>query len=279
MRLKVVEIEDILIVGIEVDLDFDWDEFFEAPNPILSKIADVVEDNTFYYVADAEKSIFGRRVHLITQIPEGCVVVTVPSGTYARLHKSQSTYEHDMFAMTNYESIEKVEFRTITPRLEHSAVEYLFRPVEYLQDAINIRKIPVLSKELSLQLREHYINKFFDVKSNCVKDYFYKRYITQGKGYLWNFIKDEKKAGLTVSEVWDFFNEKEEILFFWDSTSSIGREFTRNKVFKLNAIQLLQSYTRFAFDLYIFDTTLTWTVIFQHEEDDEGYKCFLIKSN
>ncbi|MGG4499139.1 DUF4275 family protein [Brevibacillus reuszeri] len=280
MRLNVVEKESIFIVGIEVDIDFDWDEFLETPDPILLDIANVVESNTYYYVSDSEKYIFGKQVSVITQIPEGCVVVKVPSGLYAKIHRSQTRYEHDMFAMTNYEWIEKVQFRTITPRPGNNNVEHVYRPVEYLQDVVNIRKIAVQPNEISNQLREQYTNKFFDVNSNCVREFLYRRYVTQHNGYLWNFIKKEnkeKKEGLTISKALDFLRNKEKPLFFWDATSEVGREFTRNKVFTMEAKELLQSYTRFTFDLYIFDSTMTWTIIFQHEPDDQICDCFLIK--
>ncbi|MFF2532993.1 hypothetical protein ACFVS2_29520 [Brevibacillus sp. NPDC058079] len=280
MRLKVVDVEAFFIVGIEVDCYYDRDEFLQAPDSILCEINNVVDSHLYYEVWNSitEKKMIGRRVSIITHVPDGCVVVTIPTGPFAMIHKSQTNDEHDLFAMTNYEDIEKVEFRTLMLKDENATVVHMYRPVEYREDVLNIRNIPILSKEVSIQLRGQYIQTFFNVKGDCVREFFYKRYVKLDKGYLWGFIQGDRTTGLTASEAMDYLHDKEEVLFFWDSVSSIGRDFTRNKVFRLSTKRLLQSYTRFTFDLYIFDSTLTWTIIFHHEPDAEGYKCCLVTS-
>lgn len=280
MRLKVVDVEAFFIVGIEVDCYYDRDEFIQAPDSRLCEIKNVVDSHLYYEVWNSitEKKMIGKRVSIITHVPDGCVVVTIPSGPYAMLHKSQTNDEHHLFAMTNYEDIEKVEFRTLMLSDESANVVHMYRPVEYREDVLNIRNIPILSKEVSIQLREQYIHTFFRVKGDCVREFFYKRYVKLDKGYLWGFMQGERAKGLTASEAKDYLHDKEEVLFFWDSVSSFGRDFTRNKVFKLDSKQLLESYSRFTFDLYIFDSTLSWTIIFHHEPDAEGYECCLITS-
>ncbi|GEC89758.1 hypothetical protein [Brevibacillus brevis] len=280
MKLRVIELETFFVVGKVLDDEFDWEGFIESPDPLFSEIASSVEFPVFYEVWDQESEnvVIGIRVNTITRVPENCVVVNIPSGTYALIHMSQSDFEHDMFAMTNYETSDRIEFRTFNIRNGSLNGMHFYRPVEYKEDVLNIRSIPVLSNEVSTQLREKYIHTFFNVSGDCVSNFFYKRYVKLDKGYLWQFLKRERATGLTISEVNDYLDDKEEVLFFWDSASLVGRDFTRNKVFKLGTKRLLESYTRFTFDLYIFDSILNWTIIFQHEPDTEGYKCFLITS-
>ncbi|MBY0083816.1 MULTISPECIES: hypothetical protein [Brevibacillus] len=280
MKLRVIELETFFVVGKVLDDEFDWEGFIESPDPLFSEIASSVEFPIFYEVWDQESEnvVIGIRVNTITRVPENCVVVNIPSGTYALIHMSQSDFEHDMFAMTSYETIDRIEFRTFNIRNGSLNGMHFYRPVEYKEDVLNIRSIPVLSNEVSTQLREKYIHTFFNVSDDCVSNFFYKRYVKLDKGFLWQFLQRERATGLTISEVNDYLDDKEEVLFFWDSASLVGRDFTRNKVFKLGTKRLLESYTRFTFDLYIFDSILNWTIIFQHEPDAEGYKCFLITS-
>ncbi|ELK39107.1 hypothetical protein D478_26137 [Brevibacillus agri BAB-2500] len=147
MRLNIVEMEEIYIAGIEVDLDFDWDEFFEAPDPILSEIEHVMKHNVYYFFSSGEKYIFGKRVSSIANIPETFIAAKIPAGLYSKVPRILSTYEHDMFSMTNYEVLEGDEYSEYREFVFGAASkyhEYVYRSVEYLPDVVNVRQIPVL---------------------------------------------------------------------------------------------------------------------------------------
>ncbi|GED25915.1 hypothetical protein BAG01nite_20170 [Brevibacillus agri] len=286
MRLNIVEMEEIYIAGIEVDLDFDWDEFFEAPDPILSEIEHVMKHNVYYFFSSGEKYIFGKRVSSIANIPETFIAAKIPAGLYSKVPRILSTYEHDMFSMTNYEVLEGDEYSEYREFVFGAASkyhEYVYRSVEYLPDVVNVRQIPVLPEARAKLLRRQYIETFFDVDSNQIRKFLYKRYVTLHRGFLWEFLGKEaccKMQGMSLAEATDFLKSKQEVLFFWDATSKLGKEFAYGKVFTMDAAKLMQSYTRFTFDMYLFDSTMDWTIIFVHERiSDKPGDCFLINRN
>ncbi|MGZ0052628.1 hypothetical protein [Brevibacillus gelatini] len=164
MRLKIVETEEFYIAGIEVDMGFDWDEFFEAPDPVLSEIEHAVKNNVYYFFSDGEKDIFGKRVSSIENLPERCIAAKIPAGLYSKVPNILSTYEHDMFSMTNYEILDEDEYREFVFGPNGNYHMYVYRSVEYLPNIVNVRQIPVLPEARAKQLRKQYIETFFDAK-------------------------------------------------------------------------------------------------------------------
>jgi hypothetical protein len=283
MRLTIVEMDEFYIAGIEIGLGVDWDEYFEAPDPVLSEIDHVINPHVFYYFSIGEKEIIGKQVSSIENLPDGCVAAKVPAGLYAKVPDYQVVYVHDMFSMTNYilgNEDDCSEYRKFVLGADGKYHSYTYNLVEYSPDVVNVRQIPVLPEARAKQLRKQYIETYFDVDSTQFRRFLYNRYVSLHRGYLWEFLSEEaldNMQGMSREEATNYLKSKQEVLFFWDTSSPLGKKFTSGKVFTMDAEKLMKSYTRFTFDMYLFDSTLDWTIVFAHEEiSDEPSDCYLI---
>jgi len=194
-----------------------------------------------------------------------------------------------MFSMTNYilgNEDDCSEYRKFVLGAGGKYHSYTYNLVEYSPDVVNVRQIPVLPEARAKQLRKQYIETYFDVDSDQIRRFLYKRYeaihtgLPWHSGYLWEFLSEvalDNMQGMSLEDATNYLKSKQELLFFWDATSPLGREFASGKVFTMDAEKLMKSYTRFTFDMYLFDSTLDWTIVFAHEEiSDEPSDCYLI---
>ncbi|TKI54180.1 hypothetical protein E8L90_01240 [Brevibacillus antibioticus] len=285
MRLKICKLDEIIVIGVPEDLDFDShdDDYAQFYNPRLTEIEHVLEPEKIFEAWDSDGTIIGKRVSHIEHIPDGCFVKKIPAGEFAKLYKSQLQYELDMFARTNY--IEEMSYGLFTKETKKNGYtqQFSYRPVQYSPGVVNTRTIPSLEKERSKSLKERYVSIFFDTESCSFRRFVYKRYITQDRGFLWElarFKNNDKgivREGLSKNEAATFLLQKGEVLVFWEGYSTFGKEMIRDKVMTMDPKHLLENYTRFTLDMYIFDESLTWTVIFQHERDEDGFKHILLR--
>ena len=134
-----------------------------------------------------------------------------------------------------------------------------------------------------MEIRKKYINKFIDKECEEYKEFIKKtkRYI-DGEcydGYLWDclFIKELE----IIKE--KYFNDVsckiEDVYVFWDihSCQKIGIDeywrFDKHDVLRLDFNVLLKGLKYLPEDIYIFDNTYNWTLIYTHEEIDECRYC------
>ncbi|MGG4450169.1 hypothetical protein HPY28_17170 [Brevibacillus sp. HB1.2] len=285
MRLDICKLDEVIVIGVPEDLDFDShdDDYAQFYNPRLTEIEHVLEPEKIFEVWDSDGTIIGKRVSHIAHIPDGCFAKTIPAGEFAKLHKSQLQYELDMFARTNYIDEISYGFSTKLPQKNGDKQEFYYRPVQYRPDVVNTRMISSLEKERSKSLKERYVSIFFDTESCSFRRFLYKRYVSQYQGCLWELARFKNndqgiaREGMSKDEAVSFLLQKSEVLVFWEGYSTFGKEMIRDKVMKMGAKHLLENYTRFTSDMYIFDETLTWTVIFQHERDEDGFKHILLR--
>ncbi|RAT96639.1 hypothetical protein [Brevibacillus sp. Leaf182] len=285
MRLDICKLDEVIVIGVPEDCDFDShdNDYAQFYNPHLTEIEHILEPEKIFEVWDLQSTIIGKRVSHIGHIPDGCFVKKIPAGEYAKLHSSQLDYTLDMFARTNYLEEMSYGFSTKVTKKNGDKQEFSYRPVQYRPDVVNTRTIPSLEKERSKSLKERYVSIFFDTESCSFRRFVYKRYVSQYRGFLWElarFNNNDKgiiREGLSKNEAATFLLQKGEVLVFWEGYSTFGKEMIRDKIMKMDAKQLLENYTRFTLDMYIFDETLTWTVIFQHERDEDGFKHILLR--
>ncbi|ATF14944.1 hypothetical protein A616_24140 [Brevibacillus brevis X23] len=285
MRLEICKLDEVIVIGVPEDLNFDShdDDYAQFYNPRLTGIEHVLEPEKIFEMWDSDGTIIGKRVSHIEHIPDGCYLKTIPAGEFAKLHKSQLQYELDMFARTNYIEEMSYGFSSKETKKNGDTQEFFYRPVQYSPDVVNTRTIPSLEKDFSKSLKERYISIFYDVESCSFRRFVYNRYITQYQGCLWDlarFNNNDKgivREGMSENEAETFLLEKGEVLVFWEGFSTFGKEMIRDKVMKMDAKYLLENYGRFTIDMYIFDETLTWTVIFQPEEDEDGFEHILLR--
>lgn len=141
------------------------------------------------------------------------------------------------------------------------------------------KKIVLLSKSEAYYWRNRYINSFVDMRSDI-----YKKYIVETQtfsdgecyvGYLWDTLKSYKKIkNEEINRNLPSGNQK--VLVFWDihSRERILKEdywiFEKDDVIELEINLLLGFLDYLPEDIYVFDRTLKWSVIFTHETEGEG---------
>lgn len=146
------------------------------------------------------------------------------------------------------------------------------------------RKLQILNDDEGCEVRKEYINKFINTNDKSYQEQIKsKRKFVDGYcylGYLWDYIKDpiviEKNyiEALTkninvVYVFWDIHTcERICIKDYW--------KFDKTAVLKLELKTLLAGEKYLPEDIYIFDESLTWTVIKTHEDIDGN--CYCLKS-
>lgn len=264
MELKIETVDEFIVLGVPAELD-------SQINSILWTFPFVENPDHTYYVYDSSSTICGKLVSKVSEKPDGCQFIIVPKGTYAVYHDDDSQHFRDMLAKSHYE--ESWDFGYSVMFIQNNTMQrYIYRPINYCEDLINITKLPHLPKKESNSLRDAYIRTFFDTDSVDYRKYHFELYWKQGVGYLWGFLK-QPFTSVHLEDVKQFVQQKEQVLFFWDSSSRVGTEISRKYIYKMQTEILLNQYDRFTDDLYIFDETLTWTAVISHEPSPDGFHC------
>lgn len=145
-------------------------------------------------------------------------------------------------------------------------------------------KLTILNKTERSKLRDRYIKKFINVnhelyqeqiqsKKNCLDGYCYG-------GYLWDYIKDPVIIDKDYIEA--VAKNIDKVYVFWDIHSHERIfiknywKFDKDAILQLSLKTLLEGENFLPEDIYIFDNTITWTLIKTHEDIDG--KCYCLKS-
>lgn len=148
-------------------------------------------------------------------------------------------------------------------------------------------EITVLQDEVADELRTIYIDTF--IESECE---YYKLMIetqsvfSDGKcycGYLWDCLKQKNVA--SIQKCTNFLSDiKNPIYVFWDIHSAdrilIPNYwiYPKKAVLQLMPQIFLKIQAHLPEDIYIFDDSLTWTIVLTHEESKPGRRiCFFIE--
>lgn len=152
-------------------------------------------------------------------------------------------------------------------------------------------KFEVVDAKLAKKLREMFTEKFID--TDC--DY-YKRYHTQTDGYMRGFLWDCRRSDVkgnffeyTQEQAADFLKTRGSVYFMWDNwregtvfadeyqnavIAADGEEVGRLAVDEWNAELEAEKHDcyiehpQLPSDIYVFDESFSWYVIFTHETDE-----------
>lgn len=131
----------------------------------------------------------------------------------------------------------------------------------------------VLNKYLALQLRERYIKKFINTESEWYKEYILKD-LKLGKSYYNGYLRDclRKSDIFHISELVGYLEGEEEVYVFWDlhqDTHQLDKGkywlFEKESILEIKYKILLKSLDFLPEDLYVFDKSFQWSIIFTHE--------------
>lgn len=145
-------------------------------------------------------------------------------------------------------------------------------------------KIEILNEKEGNEFRQKYIKKFVDTKHELYQ----KQILSRQKfldgycylGYLWDYIK--KPVIIEKEYLTALVPKVKEVYVFWDIHSCERIfikdywKFDKDAVLKSDLKTLLEGEEFLPEDIYIFDVSMTWTLIKTHE-DIEG-KCYCLKS-
>ena len=142
----------------------------------------------------------------------------------------------------------------------------------------------VLDEEKSNHLRCTYINSFVNVDSPYyVKNILCKKEFCDGlcySGYLWDCLI--KPSIISERNAEQFLNSKTQIFIMWDIHSCerimIPNYWKFPKSHILHTDVWSETFkSKLPEDIYLFDDTFSWTVIFTHEADDQNNRfCLFI---
>ena len=148
------------------------------------------------------------------------------------------------------------------------------------------RKMTILDSTKSDALRCEYINKFVNTSSP-----YYKKYIEQKTlfsdglcytGYLWDCLL--KPTVISEYDADQFLKGKRSLLIMWDIHSCERIFIPHYWKFPKTRILCTDDWTdsfkhNLPEDVYVFDSTISWSVIFTHETDEkeERYCLFVDK--
>ena len=144
--------------------------------------------------------------------------------------------------------------------------------------------VKVLDKQKGEKLRKRYIERFINTKHERYNQQIQERHkFCDGDcyiGYLWDYMKNQTIIGEEYLKT--ISNQINDIFVFWDIHSCERIlikdywKFAKDAVIELNFKILLEGDEYLPEDIYIFDETMSWTLIKTHE-DIEG-KRYCLKS-
>ncbi|UFJ40100.1 DUF4275 family protein [Brevibacillus humidisoli] len=259
MTLQIKRMDSIKIVGVLCDKKTEVDQYCYQQ---LS-INNTVDNDTVYKIHDEYYYMIGKQVSHVDGVEQGLKEITIPTGEYAVFPKEQISEieQTDSYATIGY-WFEVHHFQEgIKKRVD------LYVPIKDYELRINL--LPSLSREESLRLRKKYIRTFCNLEEQKKKSY-YQDYL-QGYGYLWDVLKSGF-AVVCFEDVKYGMDLNQEVFFFWDGTSPFTYTMGRTYIFKMPFQELMNKLTDFPSDLYIFDSSLDWTVVSTHETlNEEGW--------
>jgi hypothetical protein len=139
----------------------------------------------------------------------------------------------------------------------------------------------VLSPADSALRRDAYLRAFVDTSSE-----YYKRYIAQPRqfsdgvhyeGYLWDCLREAQR--ITVQRFRNEVARHNEVFVMADDHSRdrvMGPPlwpYAPCSVARFKGYALLQTFDSLPEDIYVFDESVSWTIVLTHEHDDKRRYC------
>jgi hypothetical protein len=146
-------------------------------------------------------------------------------------------------------------------------------------------KVEILSENQAEELRKDYIEKFINVEHVHYKNHIsvYKTYC-DGEcytGYLWDCLKNSQM--FRFRELKYYLENYSMVYVFWDIHTK-ERIFIENywkfdkwAVLHLNSQLLFENLEYLLEDIYIFDDSLSWTLILTHEYVNDRRFCLKVE--
>lgn len=137
-------------------------------------------------------------------------------------------------------------------------------------------KIEYLPIDMALTIRNKYINKFINTKSDH-----YKKFISTVNeysdgicytGYLWDCLINP--SIIRFDEVSTYRRLLKQVMIFWDihSKEKIWVDdywkFGKDSILQLDYGDLLDNLEYYPEDVYIFDNSMKWTLVLTHEDNN-----------
>lgn len=216
--------------------------------------------NAFYFAAH-DKSFL--------ESPQAAVALELLSGPYGTTNEKNM----DEFYGLLFQSSHRVNHENLTtlkvfdPSTGRVSTSLLLR-----DDGLDLNTLAKLATDQSQEFRNRYIHTFASSDSPCIERYLHPKPLPHGDldlPYLWDCIPFAEANMVTGKQLLDYSSRLGEVLFFWDAHPSIPylHSLGRSNIYQMECSQLLEHYFRrnFCEDLYIFDSSLAWTLILTHE--------------
>lgn len=144
----------------------------------------------------------------------------------------------------------------------------------------------ILDELQSNELRCQYVQHFIDSTSNYyVEKIENKKMFSDGlcyTGYLWDCLKNPQV--ISESKANQLLQEKEQIFIMWD-IHSCDRifipnywNFPKSRILYVNK-WLNDFKSELPEDIYLFDDTFNWSIVYTHETDKDGFRYCVYLNN
>lgn len=196
-------------------------------------------NNIFYYCTD--EGLF---------LDHESEIVIIPAGDYWMTSWVQFNEVSDSLCFTNY-------------RISHD--HFFF--YEVFNNKTDTSNLYVLLKNNCLNL-----NRLKKIKeSHELKRRYYERFINNSEYYyIWEMIDYNECEILTESALLEKTNCLKQVYFFWDCHPDFKtlKKMGQTDIYQMDYKKLIYHYKNkdLPEDLYIFDSSLNWTIMFAHEK-------------
>lgn len=143
-------------------------------------------------------------------------------------------------------------------------------------------RVKILEPLITKEYRKKYIDTFVDTNCEYYDDIRNLKLFSDGwcyTRYLWDCLKEP--CQINWSDIVLYQNCLGSVLVFWDIHSCERIlipdywKFPKNACLELNFDDLCNNKEFFPEDLYIFDASFKWTIVFTHETDRKEQPLFL----
>ena len=143
------------------------------------------------------------------------------------------------------------------------------------------KKIKIIPENEAQKLRKQYIDTFIDTEKDYFKKYIQERHnYSDGScytGYLWDCLKNF--FVIDFKYIQEITYKSNEVFVFWDIHTKERIlitdywKFRKEAVLRLDFETLIMNLEYLPEDIYIFDESMTWTLILTHEYFNDKRWC------
>ena len=187
-----------------------------------------------------------------------------PEGVYLEFDVDDMDFVADFLIQTTFQVDHENLLAIKEYDLENNRVKVYYR---LRSNGLNLTTLPRLSDEESIGLRTRYVERFtLDFSNNP-------------RPYLWERLKEYNPQ--PTDTVFQHVDPDKDVYFFWDANASfkLMNELGQKSIYKLPFREFVYHYEQknLPEDVYLFDASLTWTIVLTHEPQNEhGWKCLTI---